>query len=267
MRRKTTRAWAALATAVLFTLQAQAYTHLEETRPPRRSVGGEQQSLAQANLVKINLPSLVLNNVSLQYERLLMRKISVAVGLRFMPERKLPFANTLLNVLGEPDPQVRDLLDFTRIDGFAITPEFRFYLGSYGKGVYLAPFLRYETFGLHSRLQFSTGDNVYPIQFDGRFSRIGGGILLGAQHKLARQFYLDWWITGPYVGSAKTSLKAQGFEIAEEDYDEYVQYINGLEIQDGFYKTKIEMSRTHAHISANGILPAVRFGLALAYRF
>ena len=51
------------------------------------------------NIIKVNLTALVLKNYSFQYERILNRKFSAAIGFRTMPTGKLPLLDwTTLNL-------------------------------------------------------------------------------------------------------------------------------------------------------------------------
>src|SRR3954465_13279130 len=85
---------------------------------------------AQQNIVKLNVAGLLLTNVSLQYERSLNEKSSVALGLSFLPERSLPGTISKKDDSGHAQ-------DF-KLGGFALTPEYRYYFKGNGpKGLYL----------------------------------------------------------------------------------------------------------------------------------
>ena len=90
----------------------------------------QQDIKAQSNIVKVNLTPLAIKNVSLQYERSLLKKFSVALGLGFIPDRPMP---TYI-------PEVPGLKEL-EFSGFSITPEIRIYplLKDSPRGFYIAP--------------------------------------------------------------------------------------------------------------------------------
>lgn len=220
------------------------------------------------NIVKLNVTSLIFRNISLQYERILGPKISVALGVRWMPNGKLPFAGSVQSLLSHDDVEVRDFLDQTKVNAFAITPEFRYYFRTAGRGLYIAPFLRYETFNLTSNYPLEIEGRKYDLDFDGRFNRFGLGALFGWQIRITDNINLDWWIVGPYIASSKLSIHADGFEIDQADYDQYVKDVNDFNVNMPGLKTEVVAERDHASITASGWTPFVHaFGLSFAYRF
>jgi hypothetical protein len=66
---------------------AQSETAAADTAISKKSTSkGSDFIWYNKNTVKINLSSLALNNYSLYYERMLTRKISATIGLRYMPK-------------------------------------------------------------------------------------------------------------------------------------------------------------------------------------
>src|SRR5438045_2503624 len=61
------------------------------------------------NSLKINLPSLIIRNICVQYERKISPKSSVALAVRYMPDGKLPFASTVDKILNDPYTAYVDL--------------------------------------------------------------------------------------------------------------------------------------------------------------
>lgn len=74
-----------------------------------------------ANMVKLNLTSLPLKQYALQYERVLNRKFSVALGVRIMPATTLPFKQAILDAVGD-DPDTRNVLETFQLSNTAFTP-------------------------------------------------------------------------------------------------------------------------------------------------
>ncbi|HPI55163.1 MAG TPA: hypothetical protein PLU10_10750, partial [Chitinophagaceae bacterium] len=61
----------------------------------QRRERAEYDPMAKPNIVKLNLTSLAFKNISLQYERVLGKKISVACGVRYMPKGALPLTTSV----------------------------------------------------------------------------------------------------------------------------------------------------------------------------
>ncbi|MET0463178.1 MAG: DUF3575 domain-containing protein, partial [Chitinophagaceae bacterium] len=154
------------------------------------------------NLLKLNLTGLIVKNYSLQYERILNRKTSVALSFRTMPTSGLPFRGFFQDIT-DNDPYTNQVIDNLRLSNIAITPEFRFYLGKgYGKGFYIAPFYRYAKFKSEDLVfEYEHGNNTESIVLRGDQSSHTGGIQLGAQWLLGKSIALDWWILGPHYGA------------------------------------------------------------------
>ena len=161
------------------------------------------------NAVKLNLTGIALKNYSLQYERVLNKKISLAFSFRTMPETGVPFKNTIID-LTDNDPDATDVLESLKLSNTAITPEVRFYLGKkgFGRGFYIAPFYRYASFKA-SNVKFSY-TNMLNTESDillaGKVTAHTGGLLFGSQWVIAKHFCLDFWILGPHYGSGNGSF-------------------------------------------------------------
>ena len=59
----------------------------------------KQKSEIKKNIVKVNLMALGLKNYSFQYERVLTKHISVALGVRTMPTGSLPLKSTIIDLV------------------------------------------------------------------------------------------------------------------------------------------------------------------------
>lgn len=224
--------------------------------------------------VKLNLSSLPFSTISMQYEYLLGNKMSVALGARYTPSSKIPFLDKIIDFADideEMDAQdeinIKEILESSRLSGFAITPEFRFYLGKTGKGFYLAPFLRYEQHNFHAKTEYTTSYNDIGLASTAiSFNSYGAGIMIGSQFKISRNVYLDWWILGPYFRNTQIKIDLEGKNIPEEDKTSFEESIEDFEL--GGFKPSIE--RQGDHIIAKGSINfwAIRgFGLNLAFRF
>jgi hypothetical protein len=239
----------------------------------------EEQSIEVAeivpgkNLIKVNLTSLALKNVSLQYERAIAKKISFGMGVRFMPEGTLPLMSIVKDISksDDPDDDMSDQLKNFRIGNFALTPEVRFYMGKEAlRGFYIAPFARYATFNVSLPIDLETEDannhvTTERIDLKGDLSTIAGGILFGAQWKLSKIIYLDWHILGPHFGKATGNLTGKKNLTPEEQTDlrELIEDFEDIP----FVKFKSNVNENGASIKVDGPWAGIRAGITLGFRF
>lgn len=232
------------------------------------------KSEAGKNLIKVNLFSLPLRNVSLQYERPVAKKISVAFGARLMPEGPLPLMSVAKKIAKRDniDDDISDQLDNFRIGNFALTPEVRFYMGKQAlRGFYIAPFARYATFDVTLPFDLETEDannqvTTERIDMKGDLSTIAGGILIGAQWKLSKMVYLDWHIVGPHYGKAKGNLSGNK-NMTQAEQDDLRLLLAELEDDIPFVKLESNVNASGAQIKVNGPWAGIRTGLSLGIRF
>ncbi|MFN5422628.1 MAG: DUF3575 domain-containing protein, partial [bacterium] len=136
------------------------------------------------NYFKVNLPGLAIRNYGLQYERAMSKRVSFALGYRFMPEGSIPFKSAILNS-GQNTPEAEKAINSLRLSNTAITPEIRFYLGKkgYGRGFYIAPFYRNGNFkasGIDLEFQ-SNGGSTETMTLQGNIKGNSFGLMIGAQ--------------------------------------------------------------------------------------
>ncbi len=177
-------------------LSVSAFSQNEEEDKPKES--------PKNNIVKINLSALVVKNISVQYERKIAKRVSIAANVHYRPFGKLPFLSSIEKAIDDPSVPVNQL----KWGGMGITPEVRFYVGKKGamRGFYLAPFANISSYKSDLPINYSNGPINKTGIFNGNISTITGGLLLGAQWKLGKSVYLDWWIIGPNYGNAKGDL-------------------------------------------------------------
>lgn len=226
------------------------------------------------NIIKMNASALIVKNFSFQYERILTKRIGVAMGLRLMPKSGLPFRNTIEKIVEEDNAdnssEISRFLKETRMGGFAITPEFRYYLGKgYGQGFYIAPFLRYERFNISSVYPYENKDKITTdINFTGHYKTVGIGVLLGSQFRLSNRLTLDWWILGPYYTAPRINLEGVGYNLSAEDQKELKNELEDTKIEIGSFKINASVDGNRAEVNTKGSLAAIRgFGLCLGVRF
>lgn len=245
----------------LISTSTTAYSQTTEEKMANESILG-------LNQVKINAAALSLGNISLQYERAIDKKISVGIGLRFMPKSSLPLKSSIKSILDDDEAWTH--IEKLKTGSFAITPEVRFYLGkSIFQGFYIAPFARYANYSAMMPYTFeyehpSDGLQENTLPLDGKVSTFTGGFMIGSQWKLTDLIYLDWWILGPHYGSSNgniTGTKSLSFE-EEIGLRTALQDLEDLPFVEGY-----EVDPNGARVNIKGPWGGVRAGLAIGIRF
>jgi hypothetical protein len=133
-------------------------------------IGSSVSSVAQENVLKINIFSPIVKTLNVSYER----KVSATGSFQ------LGFFYTGYSTSG------------TKFSGFGVTPEYRFYLSSTEapQGVYVAPFVRYQSF----KLEEETSNDK------GTLTMFGGGLVIGKQWIFKEKISLDIFIGPSYSG-------------------------------------------------------------------
>jgi hypothetical protein len=159
------------------------------------------------DIVKINMASLPLKNVSVQYEYIVKKKLSLAFGVRVMPTSAIPAEDAILRLVAKNNGHANSkaLVRVSRIGNIAITPELRFYLDKgYGQGLYIAPYYRFSSFTSNTLILNYTEANgpKRTMTMNGEMTAHSAGAMMGAQWFLGRHFVIDWWIAGAHFGVA-----------------------------------------------------------------
>ena len=132
---------------------------------------------AQQNVVKMNFLSLIVKTFNVSYERVIDENNSFQLGVLYTGAK-----------IGD-----------TKLTGFGITPEYRFYLSETEapNGVYVAPYLRYNNLELKDELSTS----------EATLSSIGGGLIIGKHWIFKEKVSFDLFI-GPSYVSASIKVKS-----------------------------------------------------------
>jgi Protein of unknown function (DUF3575) len=229
--------------------------------------GNDKQKM---NIVKVNLMALGLKNYSFQYERILTKKISVAVGVRTMPTGSLPFQDIFVDQVADGDPDLESNIRSLKVGNFAITPEVRFYLSKkgYGRGFYIAPYYRYAKFKSEEfPVDYESGPSTTnTIKLKGDIATNSGGLMFGAQWHLGKVVTLDWWIIGAHYGTSKGTLSGIPSTplTAQEQQD----------IRDEIAAIDLPLTKITADVNANSVKAiidgpwgGVRAGLTIGIKF
>lgn len=209
------------------------------------------------NLIKLNFASLALKTFSVQYERAVYKKVSVGLGVRIMPKGSLPFSSSF--------DSIDDQLGSLELGNVAITPEIKFYMGKgVFKGFYVAPFLRYTNYNASINYEFESGNTPEIMPLSGKINTFTGGVLLGAQWRIANKIYFDWSIFGPQYGFSSGELKGVRTLNAQEQQD-LSDELNDIDLPVG--KVKSTVTANGATVKFDGPWAGIRANLGIGYRF
>lgn len=224
----------------------------------------------QENLVKLNLAGLVFKNFNLQYEHTLSRKFSLALAISIMPSRGIPLKNSIISSLDVTDTDVKNTIEKLNISSFSIAPEVRFYVGKkgYGKGLYLAPYVKYTS--LKTTNMVFTYQNILnvssSIELSGNFNTIAGGLQVGAQWMLGKHICVDWWIIGAHYGSGNGNYTGITSKmLGPEEQADLKKQLDDVNLP--IISKTVTVSTNGATVQLNGPWASFRTGLCIGYRF
>jgi hypothetical protein len=222
------------------------------------------------NVVKINLTALVLKNYSFQYERILNRKFSAAIGFRTMPLGKLPLMSTIEKIVGDDDPETKDQIGNFNFGNTAFKAELRFYAGKkgYGRGFYLAPFYQNATYkGNGLKFTYENNANVKStISLGGEIKSNTFGLLIGVQKYLGKHISLDLWIIGPHYGNGKGDFTGTStVPLTTDEQNDLRQELEDFDLP--FGTKKVTVNANGANVKLDGPFGGVRSGVTIGVRF
>ncbi len=243
---------------------AQSLDESAGKKPAKSGKAGEKM-----NILKVNLFGLPLKNYSFQYERVLTKHISLAIGMRTMPSSTLPFQSTFVSLADITDQQTIDNLAKFKTGNLAITPEVRFYLSKkgYGRGFYVAPYYRYAKFSSEELpVEYESGSTTNTMRLKGDITTNSGGLLFGVNWKVGNAVSIDWWILGAHYGKSSGTLSGVPSQaLTQQEQDDLRNEIESIEIP--LTKIKAEVSANSAKAIFDGPWGGIRSGLTLGIRF
>lgn len=229
--------------------------------------------LGDKNIIKTNLSGDVIGNYNLTYERSVAKKLSLSVGVRYMPKVSMPkiLQDKVVEMVGDNNIKIEEF----KMGNFAITPELRLYL-SLGKmkGFYIAPYLRYANFDVTVPVTYDyNGAKPYAL-FNGIFTSISGGLMIGTQVNIAKRLVLDFWILGAHYGTSNGTITASDFVPAitnQAQADEFNKKLSEISNDTyGPFKFKGQLSSDWktATLTSEGAWAGIRgAGICLGVRF
>jgi hypothetical protein len=219
---------------------------------------------AQKNMVKLNLPALALKNISLQYERKVAKKVTIAGTFRYMPTGSIPLKSTFKDLADDPDTERQ--LDNLRVGNFAFMPEARFYLSRKGafRGFYLGLYGNIARYNADIPLEYDDAGTTKTIPMSGHLTAITGGLMIGSQFKLGGPVYLDLWILGPGYGTSNGTLTGKQTMDASEQQS-LRDELDDLDIP--LTKFTYNVNGSGATIDFKGPWAGIRSGICIGFRF
>lgn len=219
---------------------------------------------APKNVIKVNLPALALKNITLQYERAIAKKITVAGTIRYMPTGSIPLKSTFIKLADDPDTERQ--INNLNVGNKAFMPEVRFYLGKKGafRGFYLGPFASIASYEADLLFEYDDNGTTETIPMSGKISTFTGGLMIGAQFKLSKKVYLDWWILGPNYGNSNGKISGQK-TLDASDQQSLSDELDALDIP--LTEFTYTVNGNGATINFKGPWAGLRAGLCLGIRF
>ena len=147
----------------------------------------------EKNVLKVNTLALIIRTGAVFYEREISDVTSAQLGIAY----------------------VNYTIDETKLDGFGITPEMRFYIRKNAlDGFYIGPYIKYNNFG------FDDGSSA------GRYKAFGGGVAFGRQWIFKKGFVIDVFFGGHYTNG--------NFELTSGTEPPDLTKVEGFNIRTGF---------------------------------
>ncbi len=218
----------------------------------------------QKNIVKLNLLALGVKNISVQYERAVAKRISVAGLVRLMPKSSIPLKSSIENAINDADTKAQ--VENIRVGNFAFTPEARYYIGRKGAlhGFYIGAFATIANYTAELPYQYTDAGTKKTIPMSGNVKTFTGGILFGSQWKLGKRVSLDWWIFGPNYGSSNGKLTGQT-ALTPSEQNSLKQEFDKLDIP--LTKTSYDVNANGATLFIKGPWAGIRSGLCIGFAF
>jgi len=224
----------------------------------------KKESAAAKNMVKLNLTALALKNFSLQYERAVAKKVTVAGTFRYMPTGSIPFKSSFITIADDPDTERQ--LNNLKVGNIAFMPEVRFYFSKKGayRGFYLGLFGNLARYNAEVPFEYDDAGITKTIPMSGNITTITGGLMIGSQFRLGGPVYLDWWILGPNYGTSSGNLSGKKSMSPSEQQS----------LRDELTDVDIPMTKFTYTVDANGAAmdikgpwAGIRAGINIGFRF
>lgn len=217
-------------------------------------------------IIKANALGWATRNFGFYGERVINKNISAVVGINFMPKGNIPFIGMF-----NKEQLIKDI----QTSSFAFTPEIRFYLGKsgYGRGFYVAPYYKYESFNADNfMVEYRDGSGIdQSVTLNGKLNTHSAGAIVGLQWFLGKNknIALDWTIIGAHYGSNKGTLNGNSTRpLSEQEQADLKNEIEKTIADSKFLKSDgvtVDEHSAQANIKSPWVL--IRMVLSVGYRF
>lgn len=225
-------------------------------------------------LIKANLLGIPLRNYSFYGERVLTKRMSIVLGYNTMPAGQIPFIESFTDE--------KEIINM-HVGSTSFSPEIRFYLGKtgYGKGFYIAPYYRMETFNIDNisvDIDYDVGDYPGVEPFDDTLHAKGSlnthsfGLLFGAQWFMGKRknIVLDWTILGAHYGTNKLSAEGHFNKTSTDLIKDAVSQIEKEiidEVGDFITIDRLEAEGKGVFFDATSPWAMIRMSISIGFRF
>jgi len=213
------------------------------------------------NNIKINTAALLFSNISLQYERKLSSHWTLVAGAGYRWGGTVPKALGLGNLIVNTDD--------TRITGFSITPEVRYYFnlcecGGSPSGFYAGLYGRYTKFYGDLNFNLWNGSEYYEALVVSNLRELGIGLQLGYQFVFKQRWTVDLMFAGPRLSNYK--FKA---DVDSDDVEALISAVEeGInEKRDWLGMDPISIDPTSGDLEAQFGFKAFRYAVGIGFRF
>lgn len=224
-------------------------------------------------IVKTDLTGLGLRNFGFSAERVINKKLSVNVGLRFMPERGIPMLTTIKKYMEDDESDAGKYLDDIRINTIAFTPELRIYTGrhGYGRGFYLAPYYNFFSANLKElKIEEEIDGKMENAILAGNIKTHSGGLMLGYQWMLGakKNIIIDWGFFGVHAGKSSGNLEGVTSRTLSNEDQQKVKDTLDENLKDiPLFKFTSEVGANTVKVTEKGPWAFLRGNLSIGFRF
>ena len=223
------------------------------------------------HVLKINVPPLLFNVYSVQYEHPFLRNFSWCVQAGYSNGLSLgTYINRVMdskqNILLDKIKSNMNLKELYTTQSLYLTPEVRVYISRKGapKGFYLAPYLRLSRSMMNAKFIYKDSNNVEKsILFSGHINGFNPGIMVGYQKVLLRHIVIDFWFGGVQFGSSTATLTANGdyTGVEKQGVTDFIQ--NNMK----YGSATANFNNSNASIDYKGKSASYRLGLCVGFCF
>lgn len=233
-------------------------------------------TFGQQHGIKLNLGSFIYPGfLEAQYEYSLSEKTSIQIGAGLgLKEHRLIRALETEAELGLSPGETNPYSDI-KTPSFRLTGEVKFFTGEDGpRGFYLAPFLRYYSYGVNSTFKADVNDNsntqvIRDFKLKAKVNALAIGLGLGSQWLIEDKWAIDimWFGIGYGTGKISADYTSNSDINWDEARDELQREFEKNEI-DFIKKAKITSKSNGLGVSLKNPVPLViRSTISVGYFF